>query len=63
MSMSNLASSLRAVGDNQAALDLDREVLETRKQVLGPQHPDTLNSEHNLKTTEQSLSAEEGTNG
>jgi hypothetical protein len=47
-SASNLAADLRALGEVQAACDLDQDTLARRRQVLGPDHPDTLRSEGNL---------------
>ena len=39
---------LRALGEAQAARDLDQDTLERRRHVLGHDHPDTLSSAHNL---------------
>ena len=41
-SMGNLAETLRAMGDYQGAKALQENVVERRKEVLGPDHPDTL---------------------
>jgi tetratricopeptide (TPR) repeat protein len=39
-SMSNLAETLRALGDLAGARDLHQQVLDTSQRVLGPDHPD-----------------------
>jgi Tetratricopeptide repeat len=39
---SNLAVSLRAAGEYQAARELDEDTLARRRRVLGEDHPDTL---------------------
>jgi hypothetical protein len=39
---------LRMLGEARAARDLDQDTLERRRHVLGPDHPDTLSSAHNL---------------
>ena len=41
-SASNLATDLRALGEVQAARDLDQDTLDRRRRVLGEDHPDTL---------------------
>ena len=41
---SNLAVSLRAAGEYQAARELDEDTLARRRRVLGEDHPDTLTS-------------------
>ena len=46
----NLAIDLRALGELQAARDLDHDTLARRRRVLGHDHPDTLNSAENLAT-------------
>lgn len=43
----NLAIGLRAMGENQAARELDEDTL-ARRRVLGEDHPDTLDSANNL---------------
>jgi len=43
-----LAADLRDLGDVQAARDLDRDTLQRRQRLLGEDHPDTLESAHNL---------------
>jgi hypothetical protein len=47
-SASNLAVDLRALGETQAARDLDEDTLARRRRVLGEGHPDTLTSASNL---------------
>jgi hypothetical protein len=47
-SASSLAADLRALGEIQAARDLDQDTLVRRRQVLGEDHPDTLASASNL---------------
>ncbi|KAH8598603.1 hypothetical protein B0O99DRAFT_505943 [Bisporella sp. PMI_857] len=49
--MANLASTYRNQGRWNEAEDLDVQVIETRKRVLGPEHPDTLTSMANLAST------------
>ena len=39
---------LRALGDLQAARDLDQDTLDRRCRILGQDHPDTLASADNL---------------
>ena len=39
---------LRALGDTQAARELDEDTLARSRRVLGEDHPDTLNSANNL---------------
>ena len=43
-SASNLAISLRAVREHQAARELGEDTLARRRRVLGDGHPDTLGS-------------------
>ena len=38
-SANNLANDLRALGDVQAARDLDQDTLDRRRRVLGDDHP------------------------
>ena len=45
---SNLAVSLRAAGEYQAARELDEDTLARRRRVLGEDHPDTLASASGL---------------
>ena len=45
---SDLAVSLRAAGEYQAARELDEDTLARRRRVLGEDHPDTLASADNL---------------
>ena len=47
-SANNLAADLRALGEVQAARDLDQDTLGRRRRVLGEDHPDTLTSANNL---------------
>ena len=49
-SANNLAIDLRALGEDQAARDLDQDTLARRRRVLGEDHPDTLTSANNLPT-------------
>ncbi|KAK3614866.1 hypothetical protein LTR22_027643 [Elasticomyces elasticus] len=51
MSVGNLASVYRDQGQWQEAEELEEQVLETRKRVLGEEHPDTLLSMNNLAAT------------
>ena len=39
--MNNLANTLGEMGEMQAAVTMQREVLDKRKQILGDEHPDT----------------------
>jgi tetratricopeptide (TPR) repeat protein len=48
MSMNNLAIVYGDEGKKAQALALDQEVLEIRRRVLGPEHPDTLLTMSNL---------------
>ena len=43
-----LASALWRAGQKKEAEPLVRQVLETRRRVLGEDHPDTLRSKNNL---------------
>ena len=47
-SASNLAITLRALGEHQAARELDEDTLARRRRVLGQDHPSTLISASNL---------------
>jgi Tetratricopeptide repeat len=47
-STSSLAADLRALGEVQAARDLDQDTLDRRRRVLGEDHPDTLASARDL---------------
>ena len=51
----NLAASLRALGEVQAARDLDQDTLTRRRQVLGEDHPDTLLSARYLAEDRDAL--------
>jgi hypothetical protein len=44
----NLAHDLHALGEHQAARDLNEDTLARRRRVLGEDHPDTLTSAGNL---------------
>ena len=48
MSMNVLANNLSSVGQNTEAEALHRQVLEIRIRILGPEHPQTLQSMMNL---------------
>ena len=47
-SLSNLSSILPELGQHQEAADMARQALAGRQRVLGPEHPGTLLSLHNL---------------
>jgi hypothetical protein len=49
--MANLASTYRNQGRWKEAEELEVQVMETRKRVLGAEHPDTLTSMANLAYT------------
>jgi hypothetical protein len=49
--MNNLAATLVDLGDAAGAAELHRQVLEARRRLLGPEHPDTLQSMNNLADT------------
>ena len=49
--MANLASTYRNQGRWKEAEELEVQVMETRKRVLGAEHPDTLTSMNNLAFT------------
>lgn len=49
--MCRLASSYNNVGFNELAADLERAVLSTRVQILGPEHLDTLDVMSKLAVT------------
>ncbi|EIW80071.1 hypothetical protein CONPUDRAFT_155439 [Coniophora puteana RWD-64-598 SS2] len=49
--MANLASTLWQQGKLDEAEELETQVLEARKRVLGPEHPSTLTSMANLAST------------
>jgi tetratricopeptide (TPR) repeat protein len=51
--MSNLASTYRNQRRWKEAEELQVQVVETRKRILGPDHPDTLNSMANLSSIYQ----------
>jgi hypothetical protein len=45
---SNLAVDLRALGEVQAARELEQDTLDCYRRVLGDDHPETLASANNL---------------
>ena len=47
-SASNLAASLRGLGEHQAARKVDEDTLARRRRELGEDYPGTLASAHNL---------------
>ncbi|KAI9776901.1 MAG: hypothetical protein M1816_005004 [Peltula sp. TS41687] len=49
--MANLASTYFNQGRRQEAKELEAEVLEARKSLLGQEHPDTLTSMASLPST------------
>jgi hypothetical protein len=49
--VANLASTYQNQGRREEAEELQLQVMERRKTVLGPEHPDTLNSMKNLAWT------------
>ncbi|KAK3346489.1 Tetratricopeptide repeat-domain-containing protein [Lasiosphaeria hispida] len=53
--MGNLASTYRSQGRWAEAEPLKVQVVEARKRVLGPEHPDTLDSMNNLAITWKDL--------
>ena len=48
LAASNLAVSLRALGQYQAARELDEDTLTRKRRMLGEDHPDTQRSARNL---------------
>jgi hypothetical protein len=50
-----LAHDLRALGELQAAHDLNQDTLDRRRRILGQDHPDTLTSATNLATDLRAL--------
>ena len=57
--MGNLAVSLRALGEKQAARALLEKVVEGSQRVLGAEHPDTLMAMDNLAVSLQALGEEQ----
>ena len=55
---SELAADLRALGEYQAALELDEDTLARRRRVLGDDHPDVLTSVGNLAADRRALDEE-----
>ena len=51
MKLANLASTYRNQGRWKEAEELEAQVMETRKRVLGQEHPSTLSSMNNLAWT------------
>ena len=58
---SNLAVSLRAAGEYQAARELDEDTLARRRRVLGEDHPDTLTSADGLAVSLRAVGGYTGT--
>ena len=58
---SNLAVSLRAAGEYQAARELDEDTLARRRRVLGEDHPDTLASADGLAVSLRAVLGHPGT--
>ncbi len=58
---SNLAVSLRAAGEYQAARELDEDTLARRRRVLGEDHPDTLASADGLAVSLRAVGGHPGT--
>ena len=58
---SNLAVSLRAAGEYQAARELDEDTLARRRRVLGEDHPDTLASADGLAISLRAVGGHPGT--
>jgi hypothetical protein len=54
-SASELPIDLRALGEVQAARDLDQDTLDRRRRLLGEDHPDTLISVDNLAADQRAL--------
>ncbi|KAI1554711.1 kinesin light chain, partial [Pyrenophora tritici-repentis] len=50
-SMANLASTYRNQGRWKEAEQLEVQVMQARKRVLGDEHPDKMTSMHNLAFT------------
>ena len=46
--MNNLAIILKGQGKSDEARKLHEQTLEIQRRILGPEHPDTLRSMHNL---------------
>ncbi len=49
--LSNLASTFNALGKNEDALGLQKQILEKSGEILGENHPNTLTAMHNLAWT------------
>ena len=62
-SANNLASDLRALGEHQAARELDEDTLARRRRVLGGDHPNTMKSANNLAADLRALRARRGDAG
>src|SRR6478672_3086452 len=58
---SNLAVSLRAAGEYQAARELGEDTLARRRRVLGEDHPDTLASADGLAVSLRAVGGHPGT--
>src|SRR6266704_1360711 len=57
----NLAVSLRAAGEYQAARELDEDTLARRRRVLGEDHPDTLAAADGLAVSLRAVGGHPGT--
>jgi Tetratricopeptide repeat len=60
-SAGNLAVSLRAAGEYQAARELDEDSLARRRRILGEDHPDTLASASGLAISLRAVGGHPGT--
>ncbi len=58
--MANLALVLHTQGELAKTLLLEEQVLEARRRLLGPKHPDTTLAEWNLLNTRRDLGDEAG---
>ncbi|KAF6787316.1 Kinesin light chain 3 [Colletotrichum sojae] len=47
--MNNLANVLNSQGKYEAVEQMHRQTLELREKVLGPNHPSTIITRHNLR--------------
>jgi Tetratricopeptide repeat len=56
-SHNNLVAEYRAAGRLDEAIALHEQVLAACERVLGPDHPDTLHSRHNLALAYQAAAA------
>ena len=60
MTAGNLASSLNYQDKHAEAETMHREVLEVQRRVLGPEHPDTMDTAKNLVTCVRAASVTRG---